>query len=110
YLHYAVEPLYTFALVNEQGLVEELRAGSRDWRPDRLNVNFSGDGLLVRETRVCGPTDVVASVVEVENPGPEPRRLQLIAWTAQPVTDDTLVNADESRGMIHVRRVVGGLR
>lgn len=110
YLHFAVEPVFTFALVNEDGLVEPLRAEARDWRPDRLVVTFAGDGLRVRETRVCGPRDVLASVVEVENTGAAPRRLRLVAWTAQPVSDETLLDAGASGGHVHVRRVVGGLR
>lgn len=110
YLHYAVEPLFTYALVDDDGHASPLRAERRDWRPDRLQVDFSAPGMNVRETRTCGPEDVVCSVVEVTNLGTERRRLRLVAWTAQSVTDDTLLDAGETGGALHVRRVVGGLR
>ena len=110
YLHFPIEPVFTFALVGEDGEALRLKAVSRDWRPDRMVVTFEGAGLRLTETRVCGPEDVLVSFIEVENSGPAARRLRLIAWTAQPVSDATLHDAGEVDGLLYVRREVPGLR
>lgn len=110
YLHFPLEPVFTYALLDEALRPLHLRAEGRSWRPDRLVQDYSAPGLAVRETRSCGPEDVLASVVEIENTGGRERRLTLLTWTAQPVTDATLADADVRNGLVYLRREVAGLR
>ena len=72
YLHYAVESLFTYALVDERGQVVPLRARGRDWRPDRLVVEFDGESAQAVDARIAalqawaarsgGPTAITLAV------------------------------------------------
>ena len=110
YLHFPIEPVFTYALLDEDLRPVPLRFKKRNWRPDRLEVVFEAEGLYVRETRTCGPSDVLSSVVEVHNQGVQSRSLTLLFWTAQPVTDATLADAGRGETTVFVRREVTGLR
>lgn len=110
FLHFPLEPIFTFTLLDNTLTAIDLVATGRNWRPDRLEQDYRASGLRLRETRICGPTDILASVVEIENTTDNERRLTLLAWTAQPVTDTTLEDADERAGALYIRRAVAGLR
>lgn len=69
YLHFPVEPMFTFTLLDDGLAPITLQAAGRSWRPDRLEQRYQAPGLRLLETRICGPTDVLTSVVEIENSG-----------------------------------------
>jgi hypothetical protein len=110
FLHFMVQPVFTLSLIDEGGAAVPLRAGTRTWRPHARVKRFDAPGLELVETQSCGPEDVLADVVTLRNVGDAPRRLQLVAWTAQPVPDGTLIDAARDDGALVVTRVVGGLR
>lgn len=110
YLHFPVEAVFTFTLLDDTLTPIALQAAGRSWRPDRLDQGYRAAGLRLRETRTCGPADVLASVLEIENVGDSERQLTLLAWTAQPVTDATLEDADARGGAVYIRREAAGLR
>ena len=110
YLHFPVEPVFTYTLLDEDLRPLPLRLKERNWRPDRLAVVFEAEGLRVRETRTCGPSDVLSSVVEIHNTSAQSRSLTLLVWTAQPVTDATLEDTGQRENAVFIRREVAGLR
>lgn len=110
FLHFPVEPVFTYTLLDKTLNPVKLEYQKRSWRPDRLVQDYAAPGLAIREVRTCGPTDVLASVVEIQNTGEAERSLILLAWTAQPVTDATLEDAAEYEGAVYIRREVAGLR
>lgn len=110
YLHFPIEPVFTFALLDEHLRPIALTAEGRSWRPDRLEQVYSAPGLRLYETRVCGPHDVLSSIVRIENTGGTRRQLRLLAWTSQPVDDKALLAAGRADGHVFVRREVQGLR
>jgi hypothetical protein len=110
FLHYLVQPVFTVTLIDEADAAVPLRAGTRTWRPHARVKRFEAPGLEVVETQTCGPEDVLSDVVTVRNLGDVPRRLRLVAWTAQSVPDGTLVDASRHDGALVVTRVVSGLR
>jgi glycogen debranching enzyme len=110
YLHYPVDPVFTFVLLDEQQRPIQLSAGERHWRPDRLIQQHHAAGLQLQETRTCGPQDVLGSAVRLSNTGAQQRQLTLLMWTAQPVTDETLEAAGFSGSALYIRRTVKGLR
>lgn len=95
YLHFPFEPVFTFALLDERGREIPLRFESRSWRPDRVVQTYTAPGLRLEETRVLTDFDALVSRVRLENLGGgttsarprEPRRLHLVAWTAQPTVE-----------------------
>lgn len=110
YLHFPLAPVFTFTLLDEGRQPLSLRAIGRRWRPDRLTQHYGAGDLSITEYRCCGPEDALASVVEIHNPGSAPRQLQLVAWSAQPVTAETLRDAGRLETGVYVRREVLGLR
>ncbi len=110
FLHFALEPLFTVTLVDEAGSEVPLRAERRSWRPDRLEIHYRGPDLEVRELRCVGPGDAAACVLEVRSTRAAPRRLRAVAWTAQPVREETLRGAALTRFGPRIRREVEGLR
>ncbi len=121
FLHFVVQPVFAIALLDEAGEALVLRPADgawRTWQPHARSKRFAGGGVELLETQTCGPEDVLAEVLEVRNTGAEPRRLRVVAWTAQPVPDGSLVDAgpDPLHGAratapaVAVERIVGGLR
>ncbi|HEX2865162.1 MAG TPA: hypothetical protein VHN99_11380, partial [Deinococcales bacterium] len=96
YLHFPVTPGFSYALLDEDGRVVPLSAGTRDWRPDRTSLRFIAPGLHVREDRVIPGLDALVSRVTVRNTAAVPRRLQVIAWTSQSLDDQPLPQSGEA--------------
>jgi hypothetical protein len=94
YLHFPFEPVFTFALLDEQQREIPLHFEARSWRPDRVIQTYTAPGLWLEETKVLTDFDALISRVRVENLADEPRRLHLVAWTAQP----TVENPDNRQG------------
>jgi len=75
------ERLYTVLILDEQFRPVPMQFVGRKWRPDRLVLEWKGQGLRVRETRVVIGCGVFASKLEIRNGSKEPRDLNLILWT-----------------------------
>jgi hypothetical protein len=110
FLHFEVAPVFTVALVDEDGAAVPLSLGSRSWRPHARTKRFDAPGLTVVETQACGPEDVLADVVRVRNVSGRARRLRLVAWSAQRVPDGAPTDARRDGEALVVERVFGGLR
>ncbi len=85
YLHYPIEPAFTFALIDERGVELPLTYQGRRWRPDRLTVTYTAPGVRVTETKVMGEHDALISHLHLE--ADADRHLQLLTWTAQPMSE-----------------------
>jgi hypothetical protein len=87
--HYPLAPLYSVALVDEEGASDPLRAEVTDWRPDRLRVRWrSRSGLTFTELRYVLPGGRFCSAWRTEEelgwPNPAFRPRHLVAFTALP--------------------------
>jgi hypothetical protein len=92
YLHFPLEPLYTFTLLDERQREIPLRFVSRRWRPDRLELHWHAAGLEVTETRVMQEDDTLVSRVAVRELNGRARDLHVVLWSAQPVGDNAGVH------------------
>jgi hypothetical protein len=110
YLHFPLAPVFTLTLLDELGQSLTLRFERREWRPDRLKQTYLTTGFKLIEHKCCGPDDALVDVVELHNLSSTPRRLQLVAWTVQPVTAETLREAGRAEAGLFLRREVAGLR
>ena len=98
--HYPTPPLFTVALVNEDGTADPLEHGGSDWRPDRLRVKWrSRSGLPFTEFRYVLPGGRFCSAWRTEEelgwPNPAFRALTLTAFTSIPVDRVRDVRADD---------------
>lgn len=110
YLHFPIEPGFTLALIDEAGKEVPLRLEDRRWRPDRLMQHYRAPGLTMAEHKTCGPEDALAAVIAISNEAATARKLQLVVWTAQPVTDASFHDAGHHRHTVFIQREVEGLR
>ena len=110
FLHFLVQPIFTFALIDDSGHAIELQPTGHRWQPHRRVKRFTGDGVAVEESQCCGPHDVLADIVRVRNTGDQGLRLRLVAWTTQLVSDASFHDAGEESGAVVVSRDFVGLR
>lgn len=105
YLHFPFEPLYTFALTDEEGRELPLVFESRRWRPDRLTLTFRAPGLHLTETRVMTQDDTLVSRVCIESDAT--RQVHLVVWSAQPLTEGGATRQGEAGTATANQRAVG---
>ncbi|HEX2716277.1 MAG TPA: hypothetical protein VHM67_01285 [Gemmatimonadaceae bacterium] len=99
-----VTPLFTVAVLDEEGRELELRVVSRRWTPAELTVEYRvSNGVTATEVRTVHPGGVFVSEWRLR--ALSTTRIQLVAWTAQP---DTVANALSAKwnGAIGMRRTV----
>lgn len=89
YLHFPLEPVFTFTILDEREREIPLDFEARSWRPDRVVQTYTAPGLRLQETKVLTDFDALISRVKVENLSGEPRRLHLVAWSAQPTVENS---------------------
>lgn len=87
--HYPLAPLYSVALVDEEGASDPLHTVLTDWRPDRLRVRWrSRSGLTFTELRYVLSGGRFCSAWRTEEelgwPNPAFRPRHLVAFTAVP--------------------------
>ncbi len=111
-LDFPTPPLFSVALVDENGHADPLEAHGSDWRPDRLRTRWrSGSGLLFTEFRYLLPGGRLCSAWRTEEelgwPNPAFRNLTLLAFTAIPSQHIRAVKRDDP-GIHWGMRLLGG--
>ncbi|MDI6765985.1 MAG: trehalase family glycosidase [Bacteroidota bacterium] len=100
YYNYEIEPVFTWTILDEDGVEIPLRGVEREWNPSKLTTRFQmldvgyqspkseirnpKSDLSFNEDKCCLPNDVLASVIKVRNKLRKKRKIHLIAWTIQP--------------------------
>ncbi len=100
YYNLEIDPVFTWTILDENGVEIPLRANKRRWDPSKLETSFEICGLgfedpksqnsklktslRFSEDKCCLPNDVLASVVTIRNRSNKRRKLHLVAWTIQP--------------------------
>ncbi len=91
YYNLAIEPVFTWTLLDEDGLEIVPRLRRRMWSPSRLEQIYlssrkqEGHGRVeIVESKFCAPNDVLTAELELRNRSRKRRHLDLIAWTVQP--------------------------
>ncbi len=110
YLHFALQPVFTFALIDEQGSAITLTPMARRWQPHLLERQYHAEGVELEERKTCGPDDILGDAIVVRNNAGQTRELRLVVWTAQPVADETFRRAEQHDEALVIERVVPGLR
>ena len=85
YYNYAVTPLFSYALLNEDSKEIPLRLTDSSWRPDRWRRRFSspGGGIASSEEAFVLPFDVAFCSVTIRNTSAKRRTLRFVGWTAR---------------------------
>lgn len=85
YYNYELGPLFTWAILDNEGKELPLALCSKHWNPARLKRDFrlKVAGLRVEEESCVLPNDVASSVVTISNHSSKKRQLHIIAWTTQ---------------------------
>ncbi|MFI5253775.1 MAG: trehalase family glycosidase [Bacteroidota bacterium] len=90
YYNIAIEPVFTWTLLDEKGKEIPIRQTDRQWNPSRLQCEYvSTDSnrqnrLKITEQKCCSPGDTLSSTIRISNLSSRRRRLHLVAWTIQP--------------------------
>jgi hypothetical protein len=78
-----IAPLFTVAVLNDDGVEIGARMTSRRWSPAEISAEYRLDNeVTATEVRTVQPGGVLASEWRIE--ASRPTRLHLVAWTAQP--------------------------
>ena len=112
--HYPLGPLFSVALVGDNGLSDPLHATGSHWRPDRLIVHWeSRSGLVLTEFRYVLGGGRFCSAWRTEEelgwPNPVFSDKWLVAFSAAPGDDAWDVRRGES-SLSWARRLTPGLR
>ncbi|MBA4313337.1 MAG: hypothetical protein C0417_11990 [Chlorobiaceae bacterium] len=91
YYNYEIEPVFTWTILDEDGIEIPLRGVERKWDPSKLKTRFEvraksleHRALSFEEIKCCLPDDVPTSVIRIENKSKQKRKIHLIAWSIQP--------------------------
>ncbi len=107
YYNYEIEPVFTWTVLDEDGVEIPLLVMERKWDPSKLKTRFQisdvgyqlqkseirpacrtgrnpKSKLSFNEDKCCLPNDVLTSVVHIKNTASKARKLHLIVWTIQP--------------------------
>ena len=83
---YAFAPVFTVAILDEDGAEIELTALSRRWTPAEVIVDYRlSNGMTATEVRTVQPGGVFASEWRIR--AFRRARIHLVAWTAQPAEE-----------------------
>jgi hypothetical protein len=89
YYNFEIKPMFTWAILDDDGNELDLDFKSRFWNPASLiqeySASFRGKGpnVKVNETKSLLSSDVAVSVVHLKNSSKRSLRLRLVAWTIQ---------------------------
>lgn len=107
YFNYALEPLFTWTLLDDEGRPVDLGVRQRVWDPSGLSTVFApiqsrsrGDRarllqIDITEVKSCLADDALISHLRIRNRGHKLLRLNLVAWTIQ-----SLSSPDEARSLV----------
>jgi len=85
YLEWAIQPIFTVTILDEELREIPLRLESRSWLPSHLTQIYKTvDGLKIIERKAIMPNDTLTSVITLENLSQKERHLNLILWTFKP--------------------------
>lgn len=84
----SIEPVFTYALLDEGFHEIELRSLGRTWNPAVLSQRFASDGFDVREDKAVLHSGVLACKVTIANLSDRDRSINLVAWSAQESTPE----------------------
>ena len=89
YYNYEIKPLFTWAILDDEGRECPLSFRGRVWNPAslrqdyQLTVKGESRNIQVVETKSVLSSDVAVSVVRLKNRSRKKHRLHLVAWTIQ---------------------------
>jgi hypothetical protein len=85
YYNYPLQPLFSYALLSEDGHEVELTHASSAWRPDGWTRRFRSakHSLDVTEVSALLPFDVIVSQLTIHNRSSRRRRYRVVAFTAR---------------------------
>ena len=84
FLEHRVERLFTVTLLDEKLREIPLKPEGRKWQPSHLQRRYSTDvGLLVQETDVLLPQDVLVASLTFRNETDQPLDFHAVQWTLQ---------------------------
>jgi hypothetical protein len=89
YYNYELKPLFTWALLDDEGEEIPVRFQSRSWKPSVLMQEYLGQrrnsksSIQILESKAVLPNDVATSVVHFRNPSGSTIKLHFLAWTTQ---------------------------
>ena len=82
YYNYSFEPLFTWAILDQDGRELLPRFKSRRWNPAVLVQQFVCENLEIEERKCVLPNDVALSTLILRNKSKKSRRLHLVIWTS----------------------------
>jgi hypothetical protein len=89
YYNYELKPLFTWTLLDEDGVEIPVQFERRSWKPSvltqqyRAQIGNSSSAIRVLESKAVLPNDVATSVVRFLNESGKSIKLHLLAWTVQ---------------------------
>ncbi len=85
YYNYALQPLFTYALLTDEGMEIPLHLDGTRWSPDQWRRRFSTSdrGIFIEEKAFMLPFDVAVCTVKVRNASARRRSFRLVGWTAR---------------------------
>ncbi|MBI1807731.1 MAG: hypothetical protein HYR76_11840 [Ignavibacteria bacterium] len=107
YYNFEIEPVFTWTILDKDGVEIPLRAVKRRWDPSKLtsryeicdvrykrypsevwprtsHIAYPNSDIAISEDKCCLPNDVLTSVIHIGNTSRKRRKLHLVAWTIQP--------------------------
>lgn len=98
YYNVELSPLFTWTLLDDEGIPIPLVQHSRDWTPARLRSLFrpasARQGIEIFEEKSLLPHDVAACTVTIRNLRRVRRRLHVVFWTGQERTPEGRIVED----------------
>ena len=85
YYNFEIQPLFTWTLLDEDGIEIGLEQKDCVWNPAVLTQRFTASNpkLAIKEQKSVLPNDVAVSRISITNHSHKTRRLHLVAWTVQ---------------------------
>ncbi|MBI3579419.1 MAG: hypothetical protein HY089_08450 [Ignavibacteriales bacterium] len=87
YYNYELKPLFTWAILDDDGNEIQLKFKSRTWNPAALtqtyDVSIGNAKIEIIETKSILPSDIASCTIELHNKSRRSFSLHLIAWTVQ---------------------------
>jgi len=114
YYNLELKPLFTWALLDDDGIEIPLECTGRTWDPSRLRQAYKGrtrhpdTTLRVVEEKSVLPSDVAIASLSIRHTGRKSLRLHFVVWTLQehaPSRNSTwLENIDHQSGTLFFQR------
>ena len=89
YYNYELKPLFTWTLLDDDGVEIPLHFERRSWKPSalgqdyRVQIRNSHSAIRISESKAVLPNDVATSFMRLLNPSRRTMKLHFVAWTVQ---------------------------